>query len=282
VTALPADSGRRIPVVDAHCHAGLGDGFHAPWDTEARLEPYLARAQAAGIDLTVVFPVFNSDYAAANDRLARIVGRRPDRLIGFASIDPARDVRRTEQMIGRAVEVLGFRGIKVHGHDSLPGRAVCEAARRWRLPILVDVVRRPAIVEMLADQYPDVNLIVPHLGGFADDWAVFRQVIDQITRLPNVYADTSGVRYFDALAEAVRRAGPGKVIFGSDGPQLHPGVELRKVELLGLPPWAHALVTGGTILRLLGPGPPVTKTPARVMPSTRTALTRCRDGRCGH
>jgi hypothetical protein len=59
-------------------------------------------------------------------------------------------------------------------------------------------------------------------------------------------------------------------------------VELRKVELLGLAPWAQALVTGGTILRLLGPGPPVTKTPARVMPSTRTALTRCRDGRCGH
>ena len=237
------------------------------WDTEARLEAYLARAQAAGIDLTVVFPVFNSDYAAANDRLARIVGRQPDRLIGFASIDPARDVRRTEQMIGRAVEVLGFRGIKVHGRDSLPGRAVCEAARRWGLPILVDVVRRPAIVEMLAGQYPDVNLIVPHLGGFADDWAVFRQVIDQIIRLPNVYADTSGVRYFDAATEAVRPAGPGKVIFGSDGPQLHPGVELRKVELLGLPPWAQALVTGGTILRLLGPGATVTKTPTRVMPS---------------
>src|SRR5207237_220227 len=81
----------------------------------------------------------------------------------------------------------------------------CEAARRWGLPILVDVVRRPAVVEMLADQYPDVNLIVPHLGGFADDWAVFRQVIDQITRRPDVYADTSGVRYFAALAGAVRR-----------------------------------------------------------------------------
>jgi uncharacterized protein len=179
--------------------------------------------------------------------------------------------------------VLGFRGIKVHGHDSLPGRAVCEAARRWGLPILVDVVRRPAIVEMLADQYPDVNLIVPHLGGFADDWAVFRQVTDQITRLPNVYADTSGVRYFDALADAVQRAGPGKVIFGSDGPQLHPGVELRKVELLGLSQRAQALVTGGTILRLLGPGPAVTWTSERRSAQPRVpALTRCRDGRCGH
>jgi predicted TIM-barrel fold metal-dependent hydrolase len=247
-----------MTVIDAHCHAGLGDGFRGPWDTEARIEPYLQRAQRAGIDRTVVFPVFSSDYAAANERLARIVARWPDRLIGFAAIDPARDQGRTAQMVGRAVEVLGFRGIKVHGHDSFPGRAVCEAAKRWGLPILVDVVRRTAAVEMLASQYPEINFIVPHLGGFADDWMVALQVVDQMTRYPNVYADTSGVRYFDALLEAVRRAGPGKLIFGSDGPQLHPEVELTKVRMLDLPPRWERMVTGGTIARLLGPGAPVT------------------------
>jgi uncharacterized protein len=268
---LPAPRSRtRPPVIDAHCHAGLGDGMTAPWDTEARLEPYLRRAEVAGIDLTIVFPVFNSDYAAANDRLARIIARRPGRLIGFAGIHPARDAARTQQMIGRAVEVHGFRGIKVHGHDSLPGRPVCEAARRWGLPVLVDVVRRPGVVEMLAGQYPDVNFIVPHLGGFADDWDVFRQVVDQISRWPNVYADTSGVRYFDALVDAVRRAGPAKLIFGSDGPQLHPGVELRKVELLELPPAAASRVTGGNILELLGSG---------ALPAT--VGRRCGDTRCG-
>jgi predicted TIM-barrel fold metal-dependent hydrolase len=238
-------------VIDVHCHAGLGDGLTAPWDTEARLEPYLRRAEAAGIDVTVVFPVFNSDYAAANERLARIVARLPHRLIGFAAIDPVRDVGRTERMIGRAVEVHGFRGIKVHGQDSFPGRRLCEAAQRWSVPILVDVIRRPGRIEMLAGQYPDVNFIVPHLGGFADDWDVHRQVIDHMVRWPNVYADTSGVRYFDALVEAVRRAGPGKLLFGSDGPQLHPGVELHKVRMLHLPPSAQAQVLGKTAARLL-------------------------------
>jgi predicted TIM-barrel fold metal-dependent hydrolase len=238
-------------VIDAHCHAGLGDGFHGPWDTEARLEPYLRRAQAAGIDKTIVFPVFNSDYAVANERLARIVGRWQDRLIGFAAINPQRDAARTNRMVGRAVEVLGFRGIKIHGFDSFPGRQVCEAARRWELPILVDVVRRTAAVEMLASQYPDVNFIVPHLGGFTDDWMTHLQVIDQMVRYPNVYADTSGVRYFDALVQAARRAGAGKLIFGSDGPQLHPGVELHKVRLLGLSPEVTALITGGNIARLI-------------------------------
>jgi uncharacterized protein len=248
-------------VIDAHCHAGLGDGFRGPWDTEAKLDRYLARAQRAGISRTVVFPVFNSDYAAANARLAKIVAELPDRLIGYAAVDPARDAGRVERMIGRAVEVYGFRGIKVHGHDSLPKREVCDAARRWGLPMLVDIVKKTAAVEMMASQYADVNFIVPHMGGFADDWMVNLQIVDQLTRLPNVYADTSGVRYFDALVEAVRRAGSHKLIFGSDGPQLHPGVELHKVRMLGLPPAQEALVMGGNISRLLGPG--ATPTPER-------------------
>ena len=117
--------------------------------------------------------------------------------------------------------------------------------------MLVDVVRRTAAVEMLASQYPDVNFIIPHLGGFADDWMVHLQVVDQLVRYPNVHADTSGVRFFDALVAAVRRAGPTKLLFGSDGPQLHPGVELHKVRMLRLPPDAERLVMGGNLIRLL-------------------------------
>ena len=131
-------------IVDCHCHAGTGDGFRGPWDTEARIEPHLARARAAGIARTVVFPVFNSDYAAANARLARIVRRFPNELIGFAGVNPARDAGYAAAMIGRAVEEFGFRGIKIHGFDSFPTREVCAAARRYRLPMLVDVVRRVA------------------------------------------------------------------------------------------------------------------------------------------
>lgn len=238
-------------IVDCHCHAGKGDGFRGPWDTEARIEPYLRRAEDAGIDRSVVFPVFNSDYAAANARLARIVRRYSDKLIGFAAVNPARDAGRVDSMICRAVEEYGFSGIKVHGMDSYPNRAICEAARRYGIPMLVDVVRRTAAVEMLAGQYPEVNFIVPHLGGFLDDWMIHLQVIDQLYRFPNVYADTSGVRYFDALVQAVKRAGPHKLLFGSDGPQLHPGVELHKIRLLRLPAPEEALITGGNILRLL-------------------------------
>jgi predicted TIM-barrel fold metal-dependent hydrolase len=247
-------------IVDCHCHAGTGDGFRGPWDTEARIEPYLERARRAGIDKTIVFPVFNSDYAAANARLAGLVRRYHRELIGFAAVDPARDAGRANSMIRRAVEEYGFRGLKVHGHDSYPTREVCDAARFYRIPILVDIVGRVATSEMLAGQYPDVDFIIPHLGAFKDDWMTQLQVIDQLCRYPNVYADTSGVRYWEAIVRAVRRAGPHKVLFGSDGPQLHPAVELYKVTVLGLPPAQEALILGSNILRLLAKGTAETPT----------------------
>ncbi len=77
-------------------------------------------------------------------------------------------------------------------------------------------------------------------------------MIDQLRRWPNVYADTSGLRYVDLLVRAVREAGAHKLIFGLDGPQLHPGLQLHKIDLLELPPEQHRLVTGGTVMRLIG------------------------------
>jgi predicted TIM-barrel fold metal-dependent hydrolase len=238
-------------IVDCHCHAGTGDLLTAPWNTAAPLDAYLRRARAAGIERTIVFAPFHTDYAQANAEVARLVAQRPDRLIGFAFVHPVRDAGRVEAMVGKAVEEWGFRGIKVHGYEGMPTREVCEAARRWRVPLLVDVVGRSEVVDMIAPEYPDVAFIIPHLGSFRDDFRAQQQTVDQLVRWPNVFADTSGVRRFDYLVQAVRRAGPRKLLFGSDGPWLHPGVEMSKVKLLGLPPADEALVLGGNALRLL-------------------------------
>jgi len=236
-------------ITDSHCHAGKGDLMTAPWNTDAPIEPYLRRARAAGIDKTVVFALFHSDYPAANEQVARIVARYPDRLIGFAFVHAARDAGRIFAMVERAVTRWHFRGIKVHGHDAMPTREVCEVARAFHLPLLADVVGRAEVVDMLAPQYPDVNFIIPHLGSFRDDWQ--QRVVDQLVRYRNVYTDTAGVRRFDYIVQAVKRAGPQKVLFGSDGPWLHPGVEIHKIRLLGLSSDEEALILGGNALRLM-------------------------------
>jgi len=268
-------------IIDFHCHAGRGDGLTGPPFTDAPLGTYFRRARAAGIDRTVAVPCFHSDYNQANEELAGIVARNPKRLIGFAFVHAKRDAGRIREMVRRAVRQWGFRGIKVHGTDAMPTREVCDAARENRVPILLDVVGRPYVLHMLAPQYPDVPIVVAHMGSFWDDWRAQQQMVDILVRYPNVYSDTSGVRRFDYLVEAVRKAGAGKLLLGTDGPWLHPGLELEKIRLLRLPPEQEAKILGGNAARLMRLGAKTKlSSPSRVLtlrtdarPALRTTLT---------
>jgi len=237
-------------IVDCHCHAGIGDGLTGPWDTEAHLGRYLARAARAGIERTVVFATFHSDYAIANRQVARIVGASRGRLYGFAFVHATRDAGRVLALVREAVEEHGFRGIKLHRHDARITREVCDAARHVGVPVLYDPTGDVDVVELLAGEYPDVQFIIPHLGSFSDEWRAQVAMIGIVIRHPNVNVDTSAVRRFDLLLEVARRR-PRQVLFGSDGPWLHPGVELAKVRLLGLNAADERRVLGANALRLI-------------------------------
>jgi uncharacterized protein len=238
-------------IIDCHCHAGPGDGLTGPWDTAAPLDAYLRRADEAGIGGTVLFAAFHSDYAVANRAVARIVAHRPGRFLGFAFVHAERDRGRIHALVQVAVERYGFVGIKVHRYDARITREVCEVARAFRLPVLYDPMGEVSVADLLAEAFPDVPFIIPHLGSFADDWRAQRAFLDPLARHPNIHADSSGVRRFDLLEEAVRRAGAGKLLFGSDGPWLHPGVELAKIRALGLSSAEERQVLSENLLRLI-------------------------------
>jgi uncharacterized protein len=238
-------------IIDCHCHAGKGDGLTGPWDTAAPLDKYLQRAARAGITQTVLFAAFHSDYAVANREVARIVSSRPDQFFGFAFVNAVHDRGRVERLVRQAVEEFGFVGIKLHRHDAPISREVCEVARVFSLPVIYDVMGAVSVCELLAEEYPEVNFIIPHLGSFADDWRAQVALVDHLVRHPNIYTDTAGVRRFDILEQAVRRAGARKILFGSDGPWLHPGVELAKARALPLSKSDEALVLGDNFLSLI-------------------------------
>ena len=241
-------------IIDCHCHAGEGDGLTGPWNTEAPLGDYLRRASAAGITRTNLLPAFHTNYRVANRQLGQLVRSSGGRFTGFAGVHTEADGGQIHAVVEEAVRQWGACGIKVHRHDARIGREVCNTARALRLPILYDVVGEVAPLELIATSYRDVAFIVPHLGSFADDWKAQLQLIDHLQRHPNVFTETSGARRFDLLVAAVKRAGPGKILFGSDGPWLHPGVELAKVKALGLGPNALSQVLAKNFLRLARPG----------------------------
>lgn len=238
-------------IIDAHCHAGSGDGLTGPWDTRARLDKYLKRAKEARIQRTVLWSTFHSNYAVANRQVGQIVSQNPDQFFGFAFVHATRDRGRVFKMVREMVSRYNFCGIKVHRQDARISREICQVARHFSLPVLYDVMGEISVVELLATEYPDVNFIIPHLGSFADQWDAQLALIDHLTRHPNIFTDTSGVRRFDLLEMAIQRAGAEKILFGSDGPWLHPGVELSKIFALHLPQLQLKQILGENFLRLI-------------------------------
>ena len=164
-----ANSRGGLVIIDCHCHAGHGDGLTGPWDTGAPLDKYLRRAAVAGINRTVIFAAFNSNYRAANREVAGIVAKHPGRFYGFAFEHPDRDRGRVAELVDEAVRSHGFCGIKLHRYDGRITREICAVARAYSLPVLYDVMGEVSVVELLAQEYPDVSFIIPHLGSFADD-----------------------------------------------------------------------------------------------------------------
>lgn len=251
---LPGREGHRRPyaVLDAHCHAGTGAvlGHSGDGADDLALARYVQQARRAGIDGAVLFAPLTNDHRRANERAGRIARARPDRWVWFLLVHPGADRGRVEAVVAQAV-ATGCRGLKVHWSDGPITAEIGMAARRHGLPVIYDPRGDLARVEWAARRFDDVAWIIPHLSSFADDWRAQTGLIGLLERVPNLFTDTAGVRYADVLSAAVERAGPHKVLFGTDGPLLHPAVEWAKIEALDLPLPSTALIAGGNLLRLL-------------------------------
>ncbi|MFO0221681.1 MAG: amidohydrolase family protein [Planctomyces sp.] len=237
-------------IIDSHCHAGTGDGLTGAWDTRAPLLDYEQQCRRSKIRFSVLFACFHSDYLVANRSVAALVRRQPDRYFGYAFVHPLRDKSRMQELVGEAVEDHGFVGIKLHQYDGQISREVCEMARKYSLPVLYDVMGRIWAVDVVANEYPDINFIIPHLGSFADDWRAQEDFLFRLASFPNVHTDTSGVRRLDLLQKAVRMAGANKILFGTDGPFLDAEYELMKLRLLRLSGEEFGQMVSGNWLRL--------------------------------
>lgn len=85
---------KKYPVIDGHCHLGAGGG-------RAFLgEDLIRMMNKAGVDKAVIFPLpgilsfsggkgtIRNNYYNTNDYIVEIQDKYPDRIIGFAGIDP--------------------------------------------------------------------------------------------------------------------------------------------------------------------------------------------------
>jgi predicted TIM-barrel fold metal-dependent hydrolase len=242
-------------IIDFHTHVDEAKLFG--WiDPPEKLVPLL---DAAEIDKAVCMTYV--DYPGSNpeaiDYLADAVGRFPDRLIGFARLNPNYQ-HEADDALRRAVNEHGFRGLKLHPTTTLAHPAAEPTVKLMRrcgelgIPVLFhcgdDPYTTPQAIAAGAAQARDTVVVLGHMGGYFH----VDEAITAAERLESLVLETSAMPYPGKIAEAVERIGADRVVFGSDGPGCNPALEVEKVRLSGLAPDAEKLVLGGNAARLLG------------------------------
>lgn len=131
-------------------------------------------------------------------------------------------------------------GIKIHPHahqyeirDS--GESLFAFAAERKAVVLThsgDIGSYPEDFVPFVDRYPDLQLILAHLGN-SDDGSVMRQVqAIQHARNGNLWVDTSSARsMFSGLIEwAVEQIGYERILFGTDTPLYWAGAQKGRIE----------------------------------------------------
>ena len=225
------------PVIDFHGHTYVKDPKSAERLAAAAAEMGVRRIVNLGDVMAYGWHPTPDQIHAINDGTAVAVKAFPRLYIGFCFLNPENPAEFSVAEVERCVGKLGFRGIKleatVNCRDSRLD-PILEAARRLGVPLLhhswyqavrtVEAESTPADIANLAARFPDVRIIMAHLGG-----ARVRGVLD-IRPHENIWVDTSGSQPMGELVEyAVEVLGPDRIVYGSDVPGRDFSAQLGRV-----------------------------------------------------
>jgi len=179
--------------------------------------------------------------ALPNDLTLNAVKQYPDKLVGLVWINPY-DGDDAVKNIDKATNRWGFKGIKMHPllDSYLPDQEIVhpimDQARKYQIPVLFHCGHPPWSLPWhfgnLADTYPDVTIILGHMGH--GHIVYINAAIEVAEKHENVILETSAMPMHSKIKEAVAKVGEDKVMYGSDMPFGHPAFEIKKVEVAGL------------------------------------------------
>jgi predicted TIM-barrel fold metal-dependent hydrolase len=229
----------------------------------SEIETVSRRALACDIRLTVVSAThslmpYRGDAVRGNEDAVQAAERLDD-IRFWVVIDPLKidTYEQADQLLAHP----RCKGIKIHPHAHAyeiidHGQSIFAFAGERNALVLThsgDPGSYPEDFLPFVDRYPNVNLILAHLGN-SDDGSVARQV-DAIkaARNRNVYVDTSSARsMFSGLIEwAVEDIGSDRILFGTDTPLYWSAAQKARIETADISEEAKAAILFRNAAKLL-------------------------------
>ena len=222
------------------------------------VEQMLSEYSDCGIERLVLF-AWDAETAThrprvSNEFVAQIAERFPDRIIGFASVDPRK--KSAVHDLERAVRDLKLRGLKLH-----PQAQAFDPSDRAYYSIYAKCVElgipitfhtgstywgagldgggglklrfsNPMLLDDVAADFPELKIIMAHPG-----WPWQDEQLSIAMHKENTFIDLSGwsPKYFQPLLVTyMGKMIPHKFLFGTDYPMLSPSRWLKDFETLPL------------------------------------------------
>ena len=219
-------------IIDVHNHIGLSlDGGHGT------LKELLEIMQEYRIGTSVLFATdeegWEPTYTQLNDKIINAMESHPGKIIAFARIVPSHGKEAIDEF-KRCLE-RGVKGLKLKGNDGFHPKEAEEIfgliKGRPHFPVLMHTdhelaANHPKTWETYIQKYPTIDFIMAHGGKSA-----YKICAEILKKYPNAYCDTSTLS-FNRTRWIYEHAGAGKMLFASDYPYSHVGIELPKYRLI--------------------------------------------------
>jgi hypothetical protein len=234
-------------------------------------EDLIGAMDRAGVDRAVVFGFGWRDMDLCrqdNDYVIESVARFPERLIGFAIVNPgAGDEAIQEIERCAAAGLCGIGELMPDGQgyrldDQQVMAPIVEVAQEYGMLLLTHCSEpvghlypgkgtvTPDEVIRFARLFPEATLVCAHWGG----GTIFYELMPEVSQvMRNVYYDTAASLYLyqdDIFALAARWA-PGKVLFATDFPLLTPQRFIKRMRAVRMPTATLRRMLGGNAWRVL-------------------------------
>ena len=215
--------------IDIHNHLG-----YDPANDEYRSdEELLEEMNSAGVNLCIIFPfTSNPEIKEQNEIIRGAFNRKPDKFIGFASINPK--LSETPDLIYE-YKKQGFKGIVTDprfgvGHGEKLFHETVECAYMLDLPVWLHSDDKETIMvpispmESMMNKYPQVRMILS---------SVYYDAIGVASRHRNVYIDTAVFELGQDLVRAIQPIGAHRILMGSHTPYGMLKREIDKISICG-------------------------------------------------